>query len=234
MAAAFISIVVFVLFQSCTCANFKIPPNPLLESAEGMKCLYEDSVYNPWQRFVNEKCTGYCTCNGRSGDVGCVSLCPPSPVPWCSQGELPETRNEPVPDILDPLGRCSCKRKSCNPRPNLPPPPPLGGSMEHHVIPECRGRVPNEWFINEKCTGRCRCRLSGIVCVSLCAQMRVKCSSDAEMETYDQPMDDVGRCTCKRERCVEKIGVWLQLWWPESGNMSWSIVFVKNEESSYN
>ena len=98
----------------------------------GMKCLFEDSVYNPWQRFVNEKCTGYCTCNGRSGSVGCVSLCPPSPVPWCAQGELPETRMEPVPAILDQTGKCGCKRKSCNPRPNLPPPPPLGGSMKHH------------------------------------------------------------------------------------------------------
>ena len=98
----------------------------------GMKCQYEGSLYNPWQRFVNERCTGYCTCNGRSGAVACVSLCPPSPVPWCSQGELPEIRNEPVPDILDPIGRCSCKRKSCNARPNLPPMPPLGGSMEYH------------------------------------------------------------------------------------------------------
>ena len=76
------------------------------------------------------------------------------------------------------------------------------------VIPECRARVPNEWFVNERCTGRCRCRLSGMVCVSLCGQMRVKCSSDAQVETYDQPMDDVDRCTCKRERCVKKVGVW--------------------------
>lgn len=205
MAIAFISTLCFVLFQTCTSAYFKVPPNPLLESAEGVKCLYEDSIYNPWQRFVNEQCTGYCTCNGRSGSVGCVSLCPPSPVPWCSEDELPETRIERVPAILDPTGKCGCKRKSCNPRPKFPPLHPLMGAMEHHVIEECRSKIPNELFINENCTGRCRCRLSGIACVSLCPPMKVKCSSDAEKETYKQP---IGHCACDRERCVKKeVGV---------------------------
>lgn len=98
----------------------------------GMKCLHDDSVYYPWQRFVNKECTGYCTCNGRSGSVACVSLCPPGPIPMCAQGEVPEIRNEPVPAVLDQTGRCKCKRKSCYPRPNFPPPPPPGGFMEQH------------------------------------------------------------------------------------------------------
>ncbi|KAL9971517.1 hypothetical protein ACROYT_G017688 [Oculina patagonica] len=131
----------------CTCANFKMPP-PFLENAQGKLCLHDDSLYKPWERFVNQRCTGYCTCNGRSGSVACVSLCPPSPIPMCAQGQVPEIRNEPT--AVDPTGRCKCKRQSCRPRPNFPPlPPPV-------TRPECRNRAPDEWFLNKSCTGRLR------------------------------------------------------------------------------
>ena len=96
----------------------------------GIPCFHGDSLYKPWERFVNQACTGYCTCNGRSGNVGCVSLCPPSPIPMCAQGEVPEIRNEPA--AADKTGRCRCKRKSCNPRPKIPPLPLPGGPPEQH------------------------------------------------------------------------------------------------------
>ncbi|XP_078370885.1 uncharacterized protein LOC144654589 [Oculina patagonica] len=198
MAVAFVSVLLFVVFQMCTCANFKMPP-PFLENAQGKLCLHDDSLYKPWERFVNQRCTGYCTCNGRSGSVACVSLCPPSPIPMCAQGQVPEIRNEPT--AVDPTGRCKCKRQSCRPRPNFPPlPPPV-------TRPECRNRAPDEWFLNKSCTGRCRCRWGGIACVSLCPLMVVECSQTSERESYEQSMDDEGRCFCKAERCVEKVGV---------------------------
>lgn len=34
MAVAFVSVLLFVVFQMCTCANFKMPP-PFLENAQG-------------------------------------------------------------------------------------------------------------------------------------------------------------------------------------------------------
>ena len=79
-------------------------------------CFHDDEVYKPWEKFVSKGCTGWCVCNGKSGSVGCVSLCPPSVPRNCRPGELPETRDVPSGD---PTGRCTCKRQSCVERPGF-------------------------------------------------------------------------------------------------------------------
>ncbi|XP_022781312.1 otogelin-like [Stylophora pistillata] len=201
MAAAFFLGLILALFQPIVFARV---PSPFLHNnAQEKPCFHGDSIYDPWERFADESCTGWCSCNGRTGHVGCVSLCPPRGLPTCSLGEVPEETEEPS---VDPTGRCKCKRKSCLPRLSLPPPPPLVKTPEEHVLPECKNRAPKEWFINDSCTGRCRCQYGGIACVSLCPPMVVKCPSSMEEEAYDHPVDNTGKCTCKRRRCVSKVG----------------------------
>ena len=92
-------------------------------------CFHGDSIHKPWERFADESCTGWCICNGRTGHVGCVSLCPPRGLPMCPPGKLPEVIEEPS---ADPTGTCKCRRKSCSPRLNLPPPPPPVKLPEEH------------------------------------------------------------------------------------------------------
>lgn len=203
MAAAFFLGLILALFQPIVFARV---PSPFLHNdAQEKPCFHGDSIYDPWERFADESCTGWCSCNGRTGHVGCVSLCPPRGLPTCSLGEVPEETEEPS---VDPTGRCKCKRKSCLQRLSLPPPPPPVKTPEEHVLPECKNRAPKEWFINDSCTGRCRCQYGGIACVSLCPPMVVKCPSSMEEEAYDHPVDNTGKCTCKRRRCVSKVGAW--------------------------
>lgn len=203
MAVTVVLILFLAVLQSVAHARVPLPPF-VQNNGEEKSCFHGDSLHKPWERFADESCTGWCICNGRTGHVGCVSLCPPRGLPMCPPGKLPEVIEEPS---ADPTGTCKCRRKSCSPRLNLPPPPPPVKLPEEHVRPECINRLPNKWFINDSCSARCRCRFGGIACVSLCPPMIVECSSDMEKESYDEPMDDKGRCSCKRERCVAKVGV---------------------------
>lgn len=187
-------------FQALTFARSPRLPPFAGELPKEQMCFHNDEVYKPWEKFVDKGCTGFCLCNGNSGSVGCVSLCPPSVPRNCRPGELPETRNVPSGD---PTGRCTCKRQSCVERPGILRRPQLPAPK---ILPECRNRNLNEWFVNDSCTGRCKCTGTGIACVSLCPLMAVRCSPDTEKEYYEQPIGEEGKCTCKRERCAAKIG----------------------------
>ncbi|CAH3018027.1 unnamed protein product [Porites evermanni] len=157
-------------------------------------CFHDDEMHMPWEKFADKACTGWCTCNGLTGSVGCVSLCPLAPPRKCPPGTEARIKNVPSGDKT---GRCTCKRQVCAP-------------VTVKVLPECVGRASGEYFIDSKCTGRCRCMKggTGIMCSSLCPPAFVRCSLGEEKEYYDQPMDLDQRCYCKRERCVAKIGAW--------------------------
>ncbi|XP_068701018.1 uncharacterized protein [Montipora capricornis] len=174
----------------------KLPPLFLEEVRKEKRCVYEGKLYMPREKFADESCKGWCACNGDSGDVTCVALCLPSPNIPCRLGEIVETKTV---KSVDPTGRCRCKYEVCSPSSDftIPPQPP------HPVFPECMGKKLNNWFINEDCTERCQCSAGGISCVSLCAPMGVRCSPGMEKVVYHKPMDEDGRCTCKREKCVE-------------------------------
>lgn len=106
------------------------------------QCFYYGKVYQPGVKFADESCKAWCECNGASGHVVCVSLCPPLlPVP-CSPGETAVTMKV---KSVDPTGRCMCKRNVCTPSADIPIPP-----MPPH---------PGEWsyrFVNKTKENICR------------------------------------------------------------------------------
>lgn len=136
MAVALLSVFFLATFQAFTSARSPALPPFVGELSKEKVCFHDDELYKPWEKFADKACTGWCMCNGESGSVGCVSLCPPSPVPMCSLGSVHETRVVPS---ADPTGRCTCKRQFCSSRPSLlrPPLPPHPGKLQirlHNAI----------------------------------------------------------------------------------------------------
>lgn len=193
MAIVFRSLILFLtVLQSFTFGRYPPLPPFLEKNSNGKVCFHDDQMYMPWEKFADKACTGWCTCNGLTGSVGCVSLCPLAPPRNCPPGTEARIKNVPSGDKT---GRCTCKRQVCAP-------------STVKVLPECVGRASGEYFIDSKCSGRCRCMEggTGIACSSLCPPVFVRCSPGEEKEYYDQPIDLDQRCYCKRERCVAKIG----------------------------
>lgn len=175
----------------------KIPSLFLQERPEDNQCFYYGKVYKPGVKFADESCKAWCECNGASGHVVCVSLCPPLlPVP-CSPGETAVTMTV---KSVDPTGRCMCKRNVCTPSADIPIPP----MPPHPDLKQCGKDKLNKWFFNGDCSGRCKCTLGGISCVSLCPPIAVRCSPGMEKITFRLPMDEDATCTCPREKCVER------------------------------
>ena len=76
----------------------------------GKVCFHDNQMYMPWEKFADKACTGWCTCNGLTGSVGCVSLCPLAPPRKCPPGTEARIKNVPSGDKT---GRCTCKRQVC-------------------------------------------------------------------------------------------------------------------------
>jgi hypothetical protein len=71
-------------------------------------CVNGGKTYTAGQSFVDEGCTGRCTCN-KGGSYSCVSLCPPFGIA-CRPGEVESTKKEPV---ANSNGRCFCTIPVC-------------------------------------------------------------------------------------------------------------------------
>ncbi|KAK2553374.1 hypothetical protein P5673_025351 [Acropora cervicornis] len=179
MRLLLLSVLFLAFFQvSPSAIPEKIPSLFLQERPEDNQCFYYGKVYKPGVKFADESCKAWCECNGASGHVVCVSLCPPLlPVP-CSPGETAVTMKV---KSVDPTGRCMCKH-----------------------LKQCGKDKLNKWFFNGDCSGRCKCTVGGISCVSLCPPIAVRCSPGMEKITFRLPMDEDATCTCPREKCVER------------------------------
>ncbi|XP_070551739.1 uncharacterized protein [Ptychodera flava] len=133
-----------------TCPNPTLLPPPEGECCEMLVCLppagsceFNGNVYEDGERF-DVDCIMRCHCQG--GDVGCVSLCPPT--------LMTPSLECPSPRLVDVPDEC-CQQWQCG--------PPVNIKCELEGVEVSEG----DW-IDVNCEHRCQCQYGALRCLPLC------------------------------------------------------------------
>ena len=76
---------------------------------------------------------------------------------------------------------------------------------KYSILPECESSASDDYFIDRKCSGRCR-SMGGGGGGEVAGSRVFPCFYLGHLGASPNPIDPERRCFCKREKCVEKIG----------------------------